>query len=246
MAGTNSRTITDTLIDLLMDSDTALVCNALTALGLSREHTYYMDGSIQCQTPELPPLVGEAVTIKLDSSSPTENADMSQYWELIEALESRSLPQVVVVQTVGGNPARECVMGDGMAKTLKSMGAVGLVTDGGIRDLPGILDQGFSVFGFGPVIQHTPLRWSGIFEPVALGGITVSTGDLIHGDQGGCIVIPEENHPYIAQACRYVLDFEKEAHMLLRRKDVAAREKQKAMGPVVAGLQKNIKELMSG
>lgn len=237
--------ITNTLIEELSDSDTALVCNALTALGLSSEHTYYMDGNICCLSPELPPLVGEAITVKLDSSSANNKANADVYWELLETIHSRELPQVVVVQTLGSNPRRECIMGDGMAKTMKAAGAVGLVTDGGMRDIPGIIDQGFNIFGLGPVVQHTVLQWSSLCEPVSVGGIIVKSGDLIHGDQGGCIVVPEENLTYIVEACNLVLSFEKEAHVLLRKTEIEINKKRTALGVLSAKLETDIKKLLT-
>ena len=212
------------LIDQLADSETALICNALDALHLSYAHTYYMDGGIRCLTPELPPLTGEAVTIKLDCSSPGKEHDLDTYWTMLQEAEKNPAPRVVVVQTIG-DPLRACVMGDGMAKTMKSVGIVGLVTDGGARDIRGVVDQGFVMFGNGPVIQHTALRWSAYGDPVTVGGITVETGDLIHGDDGGCIKIPPENFPYIVDACRFVSDYEKAAHVVYRLSDLTLKEK---------------------
>ena len=43
----------------------------------------------------------------------------------------------------------------------------------------------------------------------------VRTGDLIYGGEGGCVVIPEENHQHIVQASTLVAHFEKQAHAVL-------------------------------
>lgn len=234
--------VTKAIIEQLADSNTALVCNALDALGVP-PHTYYMDGTIRSLSPELPPLVGEAITIKLDSSSPGETAAVDDYWQMLEEIERSSLPRAIIVQTVGSDPNRECVMGDGMAKTFVSVGAVGLVTDGGIRDIAGIVDQAFRIFGRGPVIQHTPLRWSGLGEPVVIGGIAVRTGDLIHGDRGGCIVIPEEAHSAIVKACQLVSDFEKTAHVTLRQTGIRLPDKKKRVDEAWNALKNKIRAI---
>ena len=217
------------LIDSLRDSETALVCNALSALGRSEPHTYAMDGRIRCMTPDLPPLVGEAITIKIDTCTPEGGPANDAYVEMMDAIEASALPRVIVVETVGPDPYRECVMGDGMAKGFIAAGAVGMVTTGGVRDLPGIIDQGFGVFAIARVIQHAALRWSGYGEPAQVGGITVRTGDLIHGDGGGCIVIPAPNHPHVVEACRLVNDFEKQAHVMIRRTDLNGAQKRAGM-----------------
>ena len=217
------------LIDSLRDSETALVCNALSALGHSEPHTYAMDGRIQCMTPDLPPLVGEAITIRIDTCTPDGGPANDAYVEMMDAIEASALPRVIVVETVGPDPYRECVMGDGMAKGFIAAGAIGMVTSGGVRDLPGIIDQGFGVFAIARVIQHAALRWSGYGEPVRVGGVTVRSGDLIHGDHGGCIVIPAPNHRRLVEACRLVNDFEKQAHVMIRRTDLDGARKRAGM-----------------
>ena len=45
--------------------------------------------------------------------------------------------------------------------------------------------------------------------------VMVRTGDLIYGGEGGCVVIPEENHQHIVEACTLVAHFEKQAHTVL-------------------------------
>ncbi len=217
------------LIESLGDSETALVCNALSALGHSEPHTYAMDGRIQCMTADLPPLVGQAITIKIDTCTPEGGAEIDDYLQMMDEIQDSDLPRVIVVETVGPDPYRECVMGDGMAKAWIAAGAIGMVTSGGVRDLPGIIDQGFSVFAIARVIQHAALRWSAYGEPVEVGGISVRSGDLIHGDNGGCIVIPEPNHQHIVEACKLVNDFEKQAHVMIRRTDLNNAQKRAGM-----------------
>ena len=222
------------LIESLGDSQTALICNALTALGYSEPHTYALDGRIQCMTPDLPPLVGEAITIKIDTCTPEGGPATDEYHEMMEVIEASELPRVIMVETIGPDPCRECVMGDGMAKGFMAAGAIGLVTSGGVRDLPGIIDQGFSVFAIARVIQHAALRWSDYGEPAQVGGISVKTGDLIHGDSGGCVVIPEPNHQHIVEACQLVNDFEKQAHVMIRRTDLNNAQKRARMDKLSA------------
>ncbi len=202
------------LIEQLSDSTTALVCNALDLLGIE---TPYMDETIRCMTPGLPELVGEVVTIRVDSSSIGNTPDASLYYKMLEDMSKSDIPKVVVIQTVGSDKRRECVAGDGMAKTMLSVGAKGLVTDGGIRDIKDVVNQGFSVFAMGHVVQHTKLVWSGLYEPVQMGGITVRTGDILHGDVDGVMVVPKECWGKIAKACRINMDFEKKAHVALRQ-----------------------------
>jgi regulator of RNase E activity RraA len=211
------------LIEQLTDCATALVCNAEDLLGIE---VPYMDQTIKCLSPGLPPLVGEAVTIKLDSSTPGNKADAEPYFNMLDAMSKKDIPQVVVIQTVGIDKSRECAAGDGMAKTMISAGAVGLVTDGGIRDIKDILNQGFKIFGMGHVVHHAPYVWSGLYEPVQIGGITVRTGDIIHGDIDGMMVVPEKSWETIVEACCVTVDFEKKAHLVLRQSGLSIPDKR--------------------
>lgn len=212
------------IIEQLADSCTALVCNALDLLGIA---VPYLDGRIRCLTPHLPALVGEAYTIKIDSSTPGNTADNAAMNSMIAEMEHNPLPKVMVVQTLGQDPYRECVGGDGMAKLSLAAGCFGCITDGGWRDLRDTAKQGFRVFGVGSVVSHTPLRYSAVGEPVTIGGVTIRQGDLIHADEDGCIVVPESSLPRIVDACRLVLDFEKKAHLVMRLRGVPVEEKRK-------------------
>ena len=133
-----------------------------------------------------------------------------------------------------------------MAKSFVAAGGAGFVTDGGVRDMRGILDQAFPVFATAQVAQHADMRWSDLGEPVQVGGIEVRTGDLIHGDYGGCVAIPEANHPWIVEACSLVLDFEKRGHLILRRTDMPHRDKKALLDELVAAHRQRIDALKRG
>ena len=231
------------LIERLADSPTALVCNAYDFLGL---HAPCCDWSVFCMTPEFPAMVGEAITIKLDCSSPSddhtyemEGTDVNEWFKLIESVEKAKVPQVVVIQSLG-EKQKGAVLGDGMAKTMIAAGAAGCVTDGGVRDIADIKRAGLKQFGGGNVVNHTRLRWSGFGEPVTIGGLQIKTGDIVHGDADGLITLPQEGWNSAVRACRYVLDFEKAAHVVLRSTDISVAEKQKRVAQLSAEYKEKI------
>jgi regulator of RNase E activity RraA len=145
------------------------------------------------------------------------------------------VPTVWVIKTVGSRPDHECVIGDGMAKTLRSVGCIGLVTDGRVRDINGLLSTPFAVYCKGKTIHHTPLRITRINEPVEVGGITINPGEVMHANDEGVIRIPKECLEALPEAAMRMRTFEYEAHRVLRRTDLSLKEKQ---SQVVATIEK--------
>jgi regulator of RNase E activity RraA len=71
-------------------------------------------------------------------------------------------------------------------------GAAGVVTDGGLRDSPGIAALPFPTYMQGPsaptnLIHHHAVDLN---VPIACAGVGVYPGDVIFGDQEGVVVIP--------------------------------------------------------
>ena len=135
-----------TLIEKLGDFDTALIANTIGYIDQTPVHEWYMGGSIASLTPSVGPTVGVAMTCEVDSSTPAGAHDFELYYALLEAIKNSAEPVVVVAKAVGSRPDHECIIGDGMAKMMNSYGCVGLVTDGGVRDIEGILTVPFGVY----------------------------------------------------------------------------------------------------
>jgi 4-hydroxy-4-methyl-2-oxoglutarate aldolase len=83
------------------------------------------------------------------------------------------------------------VVGDLVLGMAKNLGAVGFVTDGCVRDVPGIRDVGIACFAAG-VTPNSPVKNGpgSVNLPIVLAGQTVSPGDIILGDAEGVVVIP--------------------------------------------------------
>ena len=83
------------------------------------------------------------------------------------------------------------VTGDLLLGMAKNRGILGLVTDGLIRDLAGVLSVGLPAYCAG-ITPNSPTR-SGpgtVGHPVVMGGVAVEPGDIIIGDNDGIVVVP--------------------------------------------------------
>ena len=74
----------------------------------------------------------------------------------------------------------------------KSVGCVGVVTDGGVRDLDEMKEWGINAFATTSLVSRANVHLVEANIPVTIGGVTVNPGDLLLGDQHGVISIPKE------------------------------------------------------
>lgn len=224
--------VLSTHLQQLAEYDTALLANLLGFVDSTPTHLMYMSNEIHSLIPDVGPTVGLAVTCELDSSTPDHEADGDNdgFWQQIAEMEAMETPTVWVVSCVGSRPRHECVMGDGMGKALMAAGCVGVVTNGGVRDLDGLRSIAFGAYGTGVTIHHCKLRVRQIGAPVNIGGIPVSPGDVIHAGAEGVIRIPGSAVPKLLEQAPHYRAFEHEAHQLLRRTDISGARKRERMG----------------
>jgi regulator of RNase E activity RraA len=55
------------------------------------------------------------------------------------------------------------------------------------------------------MVSHAYVHLIDFGDPVCVGGVTVNTGDLVHGDQHGVQVIPPELVPRLPAVCEEII-----------------------------------------
>ncbi|MEW5978965.1 MAG: RraA family protein [Acidobacteriota bacterium] len=221
------------VLEELAEFDTALLANTISQIDPTSAHCCYMGSSIRSVTPSLGPSVGIAVTCELDSSSPGGQAETDLYWRQLDEISKARSPVIWVVKTVGSRPDHECVLGDGMAKTLFAAGCVAVVTDGGVRDINGLLSIPFAAYSKGTTIHHEALRFRRINGPVEIGGITIAPGDVIHAQTEGVIRIPSSCLETLVPKAIQMRAFEHEAQSMLRRSDLSTGQKRQRISDLL-------------
>jgi regulator of RNase E activity RraA len=173
----------------LRSVDSPTVANAVEPFKLRDRCEGFLGGSIRCMFPDLGVMLGYALTVTMTSEvGPPPGRE--GYWRMWEALERAPKPAVVVVQDVSRAPTRCAYFGEVMATIAWRLGAVGVVTDGGVRDLAEVHDLGLHYFAPHPVVSHGNFRIVEVSVPVILDGQTVMPGDLLHGDANGIVIVP--------------------------------------------------------
>ena len=99
-------------------------------------------------------------------------------------------PAIMVIQDLDGESrGYGSWWGEVNSNIHKGMGCLGLVTDGSVRDLPDIA-EGFLMLADRVGPSHAFVHPVEFGRPVTVSGMLVVSGDLIHADQHGAVVIP--------------------------------------------------------
>ena len=196
--------ITDAEMEALRGIDTPTIANAIEAFNVRNNTEGFMGWDIRCMFPELGVMVGYAVTATLDTVTTGKVHDDDARFKFFEAIGDSTRPVVAVTKDVSPRPHHGCHFGDGMANTAMRLGAIGLVTDGGVRDVDTVREMGFHYFAPGMVPAHGNHGFVEAQVPVEISGVLVNPGDLIHADVNGVITIPREVVPKVIEQAREV------------------------------------------
>ena len=184
----------------LRQFDTCMIANAIETFNVRLRNTGFSDGKLRCMFPDAPPMVGYAVTARLRSDEPPiaggQFRDRGDLWTKILACPS---PRILVLQDMDDDPGRGAFVGDMHAAILRALGCVAYVTNGAVRELPGVSTLGLQLFAGNVAVSHAYAHIFEIGTAVTIDGLEVHTGSLLHGDQHGVVTIPAEIASQIPQ-----------------------------------------------
>ena len=150
-------------------------------------------------------MCGYAVTAQVETVTAGAPKTEEAFVELFETVERSSHPAVVVLQEIGGDRDRAAHSGEIMASIFTRLGAIGLVSDCGVRDLTAVRKIGFHYFARGAVASHAGYRIVRTGVPVHVSGVTIHPGDLLHADENGLITIPESGRDQLQDLVQEII-----------------------------------------
>jgi regulator of RNase E activity RraA len=181
------------LLEALGRYDTPTICNALEIVAPARRLVGYTTKLLVCPFPDLPPMVGYARTTTIRSvlASGLPAAEQQKrriaYYDYVGTGPG---PRINVIQDIDGpDVGFGAFWGEVQSSVHKALGCLGVITDGSIRDIPQWA-PGFQALAGSIGPSHAYVHAESFGGEVRVAGMTVHSGDLIHADRHGAVVIP--------------------------------------------------------
>lgn len=185
-----------TLADLqkLTEWDTPTICNGLEVTNPERRALGFTVEQMVCAYPDQKPICGYARTatiraVAAPKRSAAENLSLRQaYYRYVAEGQG---PTVSVIQDLDPNPGFGAFWGEVNTAIHSGLGALGLVTNGSIRDLDACA-PGFQMLAGKVGPSHAHVHVVDFGGQVNVFGMLVDDGDIIHADRHGAVVVPAD------------------------------------------------------
>lgn len=205
--------------------DTCTVSNAIERLDARLRNEGFVSGVVHCRFPNLGPMTGYAVTGRIRTASPPMNQrcyyDRMDWWNYVASLPA---PRVMVLQDTDPKPGSGAFVGEIHATIGMALKCVGCVTNGAVRDLTAVEAIGFHLFSGKVSVSHSYAHIIEFGEPVEIGGLKISAGDLIHGDRHGVLTIPLSVAAQVPEEACKILEEERELIQFCRSPNFSLEE----------------------
>jgi 4-hydroxy-4-methyl-2-oxoglutarate aldolase len=197
-------------IEELRAIDTPTICNAIETFRIRGRLEGFLGMDIRCLLPDLGSMIGYAVTATVDSTTPEAAQDEQAWLKWMQAMQASPKPAVLVFKDVGPQPRKSAHLGEVMGTVARRLGVIGIITDGGVRDILELKQLRFHCFAAGLAPSHGNPRLLEFNCPVVIDGVRIETGNLLHGDINGVTLIPQSIASQVAAAAASVRQREAE------------------------------------
>jgi len=221
---------TPDILEALRRMDACTLANAIETFQLRLRNDGFTAGATRCLFPQHRPMVGHAVTVKIRGSSPPTGArtylDRTDWWDYIRSIPG---PRIVAVEDISTRPGLGALLGEVHINILQALGCVGAITNGAVRDLPAVADLSFPLFAGNLSVSHSYVHIVEIGTPVTIDGLTIRSGDLLHGDLHGVQSVPEEIAAQIPAAAAHITAHDQALIALCRTPDFSVEKLRAAV-----------------
>ena len=179
------------LLAALRRLDACTLANAVETFHTRLRNEGFVDHTVRCLFPHLPPMVGYAATLTISGSDPPTASkaypERTDWWDYVLSLPA---PRIAVVQDIAVRPGFGSLVGAVHLNILRTLQCDGVVTNGSVRDIPAAEKAGFYYFAGSVSVSHAYVHVVDFGVPVKIGGLTIRSADLLHGDLHGVQSVP--------------------------------------------------------
>jgi regulator of RNase E activity RraA len=177
----------------LRSIDTPTVCNLIEIVAPERRGSFYTTKHLHCPFPDLPPMVGFAKTVRIKAKRPGSGDYMQRRLEYLDYVAADPRPSVVIVEDLDGPDAGYgAFWGEVQSNVHKALGCLGTITNGSIRDIP-MIPAHFQMLAGSIGPSHAYVHIIDYGCGVNVHGMAVDSGELVHADRHGAVVVPGQH-----------------------------------------------------
>lgn len=203
----HTQVLTKGQLDDLKKFDTPTICNTIESFNIRKNTEGFMKPEIKCIIQYKEPIVGYAFTAKISATNPATDQQKKLLTPYYKKLSEFTVPIIMVIEDTDKEPVGS-FWGGVNASIHMSLGCLGVITNGGVRDLEETEKIGFRYFASNVLVSHAYVHITETGCPVSVGGLKIEPGDLLHADRHGVTLIPHDIANELAQACREVQEAE--------------------------------------
>lgn len=168
---------------------TPTVANAIEVFDIQSRSTGFLTPDVRAIVTGDRPLLGYACTARIRAAAPPAEPRLGLRRALWEHILTQPAPRVVVIEDLD-DPPFGAFWGEVQSTIHQALGCVGVVTNGGVRDLDEVRRLGFQLFAGTILVSHAYVHLVEVGGSVTVGGRRIEPGELLHGDQHGVVVVP--------------------------------------------------------
>jgi regulator of RNase E activity RraA len=180
--------------EFLRSIDTPTVCNLLEIVAPERRGFGYTVRHLHCIFPDLPPMVGFAKTVTMRAQDKVplgEVGYMAKRLDYLDYVAADPQPGIAVIQDLDDIVGFGAFWGEVQTNVHKALGCLGTITNGSVRDIPAVA-PGFQMLAGSIAPSHAYVHVVDFGISVNIHGMAVKSGDLLHADRHGAVVVPIE------------------------------------------------------
>lgn len=180
------------------------------------ECNWYTDDRLRVMYPELGRTCGFAVTCVYGLPDAAIKAGPG-FGDILHAISDSPQPAILLIKQDYPERIKRKVglCGGNMATAFKSVGCVGIISDGPSRDVDEIRPMGVQYMVTGTTAGHGPMAVKAVNVPVEICGMDVCPGEIVHMDENGAVKFPRSYLKAVLERCRALQKEETEKMAML-------------------------------